>query len=357
MSAWWSAHGAGIGRRWTWAALAAVLVGVAALVTGLGAADAPRTLGALMASWIFFAGLAAGALAFRAFFRIVTAGWARALSALAVRQLGFAPVAVATLAVILAGARLAPWLGPEADSPWLGATALTLRELVLTTALFVLAFLALRPTPETERPARAPAVGYLAAFAVVVSIWAFDFVLGPDPVFQSTLIGPFVFMGAFLGGTDLLALLAVTRGELADGERRDVAGLILALTIFWAYLFWSQYLTIWYGNLPDEIEFALTRAAGGWGPVVLAVIALVFAVPFLTLLHPIGRRSPVALRALLAVQLLGLWLTCHLLVVPSLAAPGSAAIGARDVLVALGMLGAFVLATTRRSPDPARQSV
>jgi hypothetical protein len=206
----------------------------------------------------------------------------------------------------------------------------------------------LRPRAEhAGRPIGVLVVLYLLAFGIVLSMWAFDFVLGSDATFESTLIGAFVFMSAFIASTGLLVIVGLRHGVLADGARRDAGALVVALSIFWAYLFWSQYLTIWYGNLPDEVTFALRRIEGGWGAIVLAVIGLVFALPFVTLLHPAGRRSARVLGTLLALQLFGFWLCCQLLIIPSLT-PGDAPVFAvRDVLVALGLLGAFALSVAR----------
>jgi len=336
-----------LGRRLAWAALAAMAIGLLAFATGLFGGESPRTFGALIASWLFFAGAAAGALAFRAFFRIVDARWARPLAGLGATQLGFAPVALLVLAVILAGAGLAPWL--HAEGAWLHLPILAARQLALSAVLFGFAYLELRRARGgDDRPKARSAVIYCLLFAVVLSVWAFDFVLGSDPSFQSTLIGTYVFMSAFIAGTGVVTLLALLRDKLGEGERRDVGAFMLALSIFWAYLFWSQYLPIWYGNLPDEVAFALRRGTGGQGAIVLAVIALVFAVPFLTLLlYPKGRGSRRVLAGLVMVQLLGLWLNCHMLVVPSLTSAGGSAIGPRDVFIALGMLGAFTLSSAR----------
>jgi len=334
-----------LGRRLAWAALGAVAIGLIAFATGLGG-DSPRTFGALIASWLFFAGAAAGALAFRAFFHIVDARWARPLAALGAFQIGFAPVALLVLVVILAGAGLAPWLHTE-GAAWPRVLFVTARQLLLGAALFGFAFLKLRGgTGPAERPSVAEAVIYCLLFAVVLSAWAFDFVLGPDPSFQSTLIGPYVFMSAFVAGTGVVTLLALVRNKLSETERADVGAFMLALSIFWGYLFWSQYLTIWYANLPDEVTSALRRDVR----VVLAIVAFVFAVPFVALLHPKSRSSPRILGGLAALQLLGLWLNCHMLVVPSLAATSAAAVAPRDVLIGLGMLGAFALSSARTLP-------
>jgi Ni/Fe-hydrogenase subunit HybB-like protein len=319
----------------------AVAAGAAAFATGLGDDDRARTYGTLIASWIFVAGVAAGALAFRAMFTIISARWAQPMARLGGAALGFAPIAMLVLLVIVTGA--ASWLHAADGSRWMSTPALTSRELAATAGVFLCGLSA----------SRRGAVVYTIVFPIALSLWAFDLVLGADAVWESTMIGPLVFVLAFLGGTALVTLLAIGRGELDDAARGDAAKLVFALSIFWAYLFWSQYLTIWYGNLPDEVGFALRRTEDGWGVVVLVVIGLVFALPFVTLLHPAGRRSRRLLRALLALQLLGGWLECQLLIVPSLSTPGEPAFAVRDLLIALGLVGAFALSIARRvGPTP-----
>lgn len=348
---WLRAVEEGMGRPAAWAAAAAVALGTAAFATGLGGGAAPRTFAALIASWLFFAGTAAGAVAFRALFRILGADWTRPLGALGGLQAAFAPAAAIVLLAILAGAGAAPWI-PHATG-WLATPVLAAREVVLNAALLGLAYFGLGPRPGRQGPpSRALAVVYCIVYAVVLSVWAFDFVLGPDPVWGSTLIGPYLFVGAFVAGTGTVVLLGLARGSLGERERRDAGALVLALALFWAYLFWSQFLTIWYGNLPEEIGFALRRSADGRGWMVLAVVGLVFALPFLGLLHPAGRKSRRVFGALLLGELVGLWLNCHLLVVPSLSPPGAPPVGVRDLLIALGMLGAFAISV---APAVARE--
>jgi Ni/Fe-hydrogenase subunit HybB-like protein len=345
---------AGLGRRAVWAAFIAVVLGVGAFATGLQGGESPRTFAALIASWLFFTGIAAGALAFVAIFQIIDAGWARPLAVRGAQLASFAPVALVLLMVILSGARAAPWLPAESSGGgWLQLSRLTTRELVLALVLWVAARQLLRSGPGgMQLRNRAAAVIYCLMYGVVLSVWAFDFVLGPDPNFESTLIGPSVFMAAFIAGSGVLILLGIRNGALSETQRRDSGAMVLALSIFWAYLFWSQYLTTWYGDLPQETVFALRRAQGGWAPVVLTVIGLVFAVPFVMLINARGRRSARVLKGVICVQLVGLWLDCHLLVVPSLASTGSSPITIRDALIALGVLGAFVLSSVRRS-EPA----
>jgi hypothetical protein len=342
---------AALGRRGSLAAAAAALAGVVAFASGLSGGRAPGTFGALIASWLFFVGAAMGAVAYVAMFRIIPARWARPMVALGRGAAAVWPVGLVLLGVILAGATAAPWVANA--SGWLAPPALWGRRLALDALLFLLAVRWFRRSADAA-PSLAAAVAFCIIYAVVLSTWAFDFVLGLDPVFGSTLIGPFLFVGAFVAGAGLLTLLALARGELSEPARRDAAGLTFALAVFWAYLFASQFLTIWYGNLPDETGFALKRMAGGWGQMGLAAVALVFAVPFVVLLQPAARRSARALGAVLVGQLVGLWLTCQLLVVPSVQPSGAIPVGPRDLLIALGVLGAVALAVApalrRRAP-------
>jgi hypothetical protein len=347
---------AAVGRRGAAVAVGAVVAGAAAFLSGLGGGRAPGTYGTLIASWMFFAGGALGAVTFGALFRIIPARWARALVALGRTPAVFAPAALALLVVVLAGAEAAPWVAGSRG--WLATPLLVARELVLGAALFGAAWLWFGPRsrPPAE-VALASAVTFLIGYTIVLSIWAFDFVLGPDPVFGSTVIGPFVFVSTFLAGADLLVLLALARDELSPSDRHDAASLLLAVTVFWSYLFASQFLTIWYGNLPDETEFLLRRMQGGWGWTGLAMLVLVFATPFAALLHPVGKSSPRVLAAVLVGQLVGIWLDLQILVVPTLTSGDALLpIHPRAFLIGLGVLGAFVLSVApalRHATPPA----
>jgi len=180
---------------------------------------------------------------------------------------------------------------------------------------------------------------------LVVSMWAFDFILGTDLGWSSTLIGPHLFSGAFISGGALSTLIALHRGVLDRKQRHDTGALVVALGIFWGYLFWSQYLTIWYGNLPDEIEYFVRRGSGGWQIEVVAMALCIVALPLLLLLTARGKESPKVLGLAAFLQLAGLWMERHLMVVPSVAPQGSTPLDVHGLLVALGLLGAFALTT------------
>jgi Ni/Fe-hydrogenase subunit HybB-like protein len=163
----------------------------------------------------------------------------------------------------------------------------------------------------------------------------------------STLIGPHIFVGALLSGIGILAILGLLTGRAGAPERHDLGKLLFGFSLFWAYLVFSQVLPIWYANLPEETGFLLRRTQSPWRSVSIAVVLFAFALPFLGLLHERAKRAPRVLGCLATVQLAGLWLERHLLVVPSVLRSGDPAVAVRDGLIALGTLAAFVLAVGR----------
>src|SRR5205085_9905852 len=83
----------------------------------------------------------------------------------------------------------------------------------------------------------------------------------------------------------------------------DVAKLMFAFTVFWAYIAFAQYFLIWYGNMPEETQFYLLRRNGSWYTASILLPILNFVVPFFLLLPRANKRNPVTL-ALAALWIL-----------------------------------------------------
>jgi hypothetical protein len=166
----------------------------------------------------------------------------------------------------------------------------------------------------------------------------------------SNLYGAFYFMGSFLAGLMTLAVFGVTlRRAMGLGDvfstkqQHDLAKLCFGFTVFWAYLMWSQFLVIWYGNLPEETYFIFYRLYGAWRPVGIAVFTLVFLIPFVGLLGVRPKKYPPTLVAFALVSLVGIWLERYLEIVPSVNHGAGPAIGVPEIGTGLFFAGLFLL--------------
>ena len=107
---------------------------------------------------------------------------------------------------------------------------------------------------------------------------------------------------------------------------------------------WSQFLVIWYGNLPEETWFIFYRLYGPWKPVGVAVFLLVFLTPFAGLLFVRTKQFPPTLVGFSLVSLVGLWLERYLEVVPSVNHGVGPAIGLLEIGALVFFAGVFLLA-------------
>jgi len=195
------------------------------------------------------------------------------------------------------------------------------------------------------------AAAYIPLYALVATIVAFDGIMALQPHWFSNLLGEFYFMGYFLAGHTLLALLMLYgRSQLgivdlvSPKQRHDLGKLAFGFTVFWAYLMWAQFLVIWYGNLPEETGFVFARLWGPWLPIGGTVLTGLFLVPFWGLLFVATKKWPPTLALFSTVSLVALWLERYLLVLPSVTKESGPVVGVPEVGPTLALLGLFLLA-------------
>jgi len=330
-------------------AAAGVALGAAAFALALVAGRSGTALGALDASFLFFAGLSAGGVALGAAVRVAHGRWAGSVLPIADASVGFFGPALAVLAVLLLGQRS---FMPSATAAGAGhLAALVLRQIVLTTILFVVGRTcvarARAPGADGAR-GRAAAVVYLLCYAVVLSFWAHDLVMGLSGSPPATVIPAYYFLGAFLSGLAWVALVAAVRGTSGPDLRHDLGKLLFAFIVVWTYLLWALFLPTWYANVPEESEQLLRRWHGGYRPVTTFVLVAVFAWPFWLLFSERFKRRRATLAIGAATILLGLLAERFLLVLPSLEAVASLGSWLVCTGVAAGVAGLFLLSVGSR---------
>jgi hypothetical protein len=142
------------------------------------------------------------------------------------------------------------------------------------------------------------AIGVLLG-GLCVTFAAFDWMMSIEPHWFSTIYGMLVIIGQLLAAVAFQIIMLVWLSKrkpmsavLQPIQIHDLGNLMLAFTIVWAYFSFSQYLIIWAGNLPEEIEWYMHRLFTGWKFIALALVLLHFFLPFFLLLQRAFKRAP-----------------------------------------------------------------
>jgi hypothetical protein len=155
-----------------------------------------------------------------------------------------------------------------------------------------------------------------------------DWVMSLEPRWASTMYGAMVITGEALATLAAMILIGAylshyqpMAGAATSGRLQDLGNLLLAFTMLWAYMAFSQFLIIWCGNLPEEIPWYLRRARGPWQWVALALVVFHFFVPFFVLLFRESKRQVRLIVTVAALILIMHWIDVVWLVLPASTEP------------------------------------
>ncbi|MGB5403891.1 quinol:cytochrome C oxidoreductase [Robiginitalea sp.] len=136
---------------------------------------------------------------------------------------------------------------------------------------------------------------FLVFYLVSESMMSWDWIMSLDPHWFSTLFGWYVFASMFVSGITVIAMVTIylkSRGylpEVNDSHIHDLAKFMFGISIFWTYLWFSQFMLIWYANIPEEVTYYVTRIENYslpfWG-----MVAMNFIFPLLVLMNSDYKR-------------------------------------------------------------------
>jgi len=167
--------------------------------------------------------------------------------------------------------------------------------------------------------------GSTIPFALCLTFAVVDWLMGLDYKWFSTMWGVYLFAGAVL--SSLCVLTLVITALLRVGHLKNIVTLehyhilgklILSFTIFWAYIAFSQYMLIWYSNIPEETVYFLVRNTESWHALSTFLVIGHFFVPFLLLLPNAGKKKPAFLCGIAVWILLMHLLDLYLIILPAL---------------------------------------
>ncbi|MEM9478990.1 MAG: hypothetical protein AAGA58_04925 [Verrucomicrobiota bacterium] len=140
--------------------------------------------------------------------------------------------------------------------------------------------------------------GMILFFAISVTFMAFDYLMGLNYIWFSTMWGVYLFAGSAVSGMAVIILtisglrnLGYLR-EVVSKEHYHIMGKLLkAFVIFWAYISFSQFFLYWYANITEETQFFIMRNTGPWYPLSLFIVFGHFVLPFLFLLRQRAKKD------------------------------------------------------------------
>ena len=196
-------------------------------------------------------------------------------------------------------------------------------------------------------------------FALSLTFAAVDWLMSLDPHWFSTIWGVYYFAGSFMCFMAVLALLLLwlqRGGHLAKAvtteHYHDVGKLMFAFVVFWTYIAFSQYMLIWYANLPEETMWYQHHLAGNWESMGEFLMLGHFGIPFVFLMsrHIKRRKATLALAAVFLVTMH--WIDMYWVVMPMHSHHGIhfSLLDLTATLGGLGVLLAVVLRNIQGSP-------
>jgi hypothetical protein len=190
------------------------------------------------------------------------------------------------------------------------------------------------------------AITFLVLFAVTVSTSSWDFVMSIDAHWFSTMFGWYTFAGIFISSLSTLALILVYLRKsgymqhINPNHLQDVGKFMFAFSIFWTYLWFAQYMLIWYANLPEEVVYFNERF-NNYRAIFWINFFVNFIMPFLLLMTRDAKRRLNVLLVAGCIIFIGHWIDTYVMIIPGVM-HDHAHLGWHEIGNACGFLGLFI---------------
>ncbi|MHB8906060.1 MAG: quinol:cytochrome C oxidoreductase [Melioribacteraceae bacterium] len=165
---------------------------------------------------------------------------------------------------------------------------------------------------------------FMPVFALTISFTAIDWLMSLAPHWFSTIFGVYYFSGTVLAALAAATIFIIPlseKGYLVKGIHTDsyysLGALLFAFTNFWAYIAFSQFLLIWYANLPEETIWFLARWEGNWKFVTIGLLVFRFLIPYVGLLSQPSKMNPKRLIIMASVILFAHYFDLYWLTAPN----------------------------------------
>lgn len=345
------------------ATYAALFIGILGLAYGL-LRTPDRLWTSYLVSFFYFSCIALGGMFFISFNHAAKAGWSVSIRRIAESFTSFLPaMLMGSLVLILGFKYLYPWADPSQAYRLTGGKAIYLAPwfVILRLVIFgvgclvfkkILVGNSLKQDENGDQSLThknvAYSIGFIAFFAIFFTLFSIDLLMSLLPSWYSTIFGIYAFAGMLQATMSALLLMIIwlrsskwVQGYITVEHQHDVGKFLKGFTIFWAYIAFSQFMLIWYANVPEETEFYLMRSHSGWLGVSVSLLIFKFAVPFLALLPRGAKRDNTNLGAVAILVLIMQYIDLYWLVYPNFF-DGAPQFGFLEISIFIGFAGLFL---------------
>ncbi|WBL22021.1 MULTISPECIES: quinol:cytochrome C oxidoreductase [unclassified Zunongwangia] len=321
---------------------------------------------AVFVSGFFFLMIALGALVFYAIQYVAQAGWSPVLFRVieGITNYILPGSIIVVLIVLFAGEHFYPWQNHElveedvilqGKSGYLNFPFFVIRAIIYLIGWNLYRFIATRnsvaqATANTLTPYKKnfkASVFFLLFFVITETTMAWDWFMSMTPHWYSTLFAWYIFASMFVSAITVIAMVTMFLKKLGhlsfvnDSHLHDLAKFMFAFSVFWTYLWFGQFLLIWYANIPEEVTYFIIRIEE-YNLLFFGMIVLNFIFPILMLINTDYKRIPWFVMMAGVLILVGHYIDIFLLVMPSTVGPYWS-FGIPEIGSILFFLGLFIL--------------
>ncbi len=364
------------GKLKTWS-LIAIVVGVLSIAFGFLTDHAERTYANLLLMAYYFTCVCATGLFFIALQYVAQAGWATGLLRIPQAMSRVLPIASVILFVVCAAGLMTHnlyhhWNGdgltdpssPNYDKLIAGkAVYLNVPFFLIRLAVFLgsYSFFAFLFAKYAEREAEHGGLVFydksikwsavfLIIFGFTTPIWAFDTIMSLEAHWFSTMFGWYNFAAMWVSGLCVITLIVILLkkgGYLSwvnENHLHDLGKFIFAFSIFWTYVWFAQFLLIYYANMPEETVYFYKRWEPEYLPWFWVNIVINFVAPILILMARGSKRQTNTLMFVCIMLLCGHWLDYYMMIMPG-TVEAHRGFGIIEIGIAIGFAGLFAFLT------------
>jgi hypothetical protein len=321
----------------------------------------------LLLNNFYFLSLAIGALFFIAIQYVSESGWSAMFKRIPEAMSGFIPVAAIFGIILVFGMHsIYHWTHPEVietdaliafKSPYLNIPFFIAR-LIFVFSVWLLLWMVMRKYSLQEDEDGSLALFnknkfyskvFIFAFVITFSIAAIDWIMSIDAHWFSTVFAIRAMISAVYFGIAFMVLLLLLLNKKGYFEKltkyhlHDFGRYIFRFSIVWGYLWFIQYMILWYANIPEGTQYYVPRLQGDWEPLFYIELIMNWTIPFVIMMSDSLGRNRIVLIIISAIMLVGFYISMYLQIWPGTI--GEARFGLVEVGCFLGFLGLFLLLT------------